>query len=128
MFDKIFSHPKRDIAQKAVDKHHLGYDKEKDKTINAEKELSDSNKYAIDCMFDALNNTNKYLSQLFEKNKELNEKLESYTTLKAQVSNLLPYIDTGTFMEFCETDDYGCIINDIISKLDKMEDDKNENN
>lgn len=124
MLDKFFSHPKRDIAQKAVDKYHLGYNK----VVNIEKGIIDSNKDAIDYMFDALTNANKYLNQLSEKNKELNEKLESYTTLKAQVSNLLPYIDTGTFMEFCETDDYGCIINDIISKLDKMEDNKNENN
>lgn len=103
MLDKIFSHPKRDIAQKAVDKHHLGCDKEKEELTNFETVLS-------------------------EKNKKLNEKIKSYDALKAQVSNLLPYIDTGTFTEFCETNDYGCIINDIISKLDKMEEERNENN
>lgn len=97
---KFFSHPKRSIAQKAVDKHHLGYDDKKD----------------------------KYLNTLVEKNKELTKKLEDYDALKIQVSNLLPYIDTGTFSEFCDTDDYGCIISDIISKLDKMEEKKNENN
>lgn len=120
MLDKIFSHPKRSIAQKAVDKHHMGYD-EKDDIINFEEELYDANRINIEYVLEVLSNTNEYLNTLVEKNRELTKKLESYNILKNQVGNLLPYIDTGTFTEFCETNDYGCIINDIISKLDKME-------
>lgn len=119
---KFFSHPKRNVAQKAVDKH-LGYD-EKDDITNFERELYDANRINIEYVLEVLSSTNECLNTLVEKSKELTKKLESYNILKNQVGNLLPYIDTGTFSEFCETDDYGCIISDIISKLDKMEENK----
>lgn len=124
---KFFSHPKRSIAQKAIDKHHMGYD-EKDDIINFERDLYDANRINIEYVLEVLSNTSEYLNTLVEKNIELTKKLESYNILKNQVVNLLPYIDTGTFSEFCDTDDYGCIISDIISKLNKMEEKKDENN